>query len=227
MGLIFSVNVGSPRIIDWHGQQVSTAIWKFPVAGPRRLAGVNVDGDEQADRSVHGGADKAVYAYAREDLEFFETLHTPITPGMFGENLTTLGLSITDAVIGERWQVGSALLQVAQPRLPCFKLGIRMNDPLFPRRFAAAGRPGTYLRILTEGDVGPGDKVAIVDRPAHGITVGQVAHIYHRDRTAAGRLLHAPELPTEWHEWAAARQAILPIPRSSPPQTGTARVKGR
>jgi len=170
---LLSVNVGAIRELEWRGRTVRTAIWKQPV-GERAisLSGVNLEGDDQADRSVHGGPDKAVYAYASEDYRYWaehEGLETE--PGLFGENLTVVGLDLRTAVAGERWQVGSALLEVTQPRLPCFKLGIRMGDPRFPRRFLAAGRPGAYLRIVEAGQVRAGDAVRVVSRPESGVTL--------------------------------------------------------
>lgn len=123
---------------------------------------MNFIGDDQADRTVHGGVDKAVYSYAREDYEFWrehEGLET--APGLFGENLTLEGIDLSSARVGERWRVGSALLEVTQPRLPCFKLGIRMGDNHFPKRFQRVSRMGAYLRIIEEGDVGAGDPVPL------------------------------------------------------------------
>jgi MOSC domain-containing protein YiiM len=125
-----SVNVGRPRTVEWRGHEVTTAIWKEPVSGPVALAGVNLDGDDQADRRVHGGPDKAVYAYAAEDYAWWSEHLRPIAPASFGENLTTEGIDLTACHIGDRWRVGSAVLEVAQPRQPCFKLGIRMADEL-------------------------------------------------------------------------------------------------
>src|SRR3979409_126786 len=141
-GRVESVNVGAPRAVQVDGRTVWTAIWKSPVEGRVPLRGVNLRGDDQADRTVHGGPDKAGYAYGGEDTEGGEgELGVSRGPGAFGENLTVRGVPVSEAVIGERWAVGSALLEVAQPRLPCFKLGLRMGDPRFLKRFAAAGRP--------------------------------------------------------------------------------------
>ena len=204
MGVVESVNVGTPREVRWRGQTVTTAIWKAPVVGRVRVRGVNVDGDDQANREVHGGVDKALYAYAAEDFDWWaERLGRELGPGRFGENLTTRGLEVSGAVVGERWRVGGTLLEVAQPRIPCFKLGIRMGSQQFPRRFAAAGRPGAYLRILAEGEVGAGDPVEVVHRPAHGLTVAEVSRIYHDDHAGASRLLEVPELAGSWKQWAS------------------------
>src|SRR3982751_3259146 len=132
-----------------------SAIGKAPVTGRVRVEGVNVAGDDQADRRVHGGPDKAVYAYAREDEDWWaQQLGRELPPGMFGENLTTEGVDVSGAVIGERWRIGPPLLEVGQPGLPCAKLGIRFGDPLMVRRFGEASRPGAYLRIVTPGELG-------------------------------------------------------------------------
>src|SRR3954465_16009975 len=140
-----SVNVGEPRSVDVNGHTVLTAIWKYPVAGRVAVRGVNLDGDDQADRSVHGGPDKAVYAYAREDIDRWEAeLGRSLGAAPFGENLTTEEVDVSGAVVGERWRIGTALLEVAQPRLPCYKLALRIGEPRFLRSFAEASRPGAY-----------------------------------------------------------------------------------
>jgi MOSC domain-containing protein YiiM len=200
------VNVGTPREIEWLGRRETTSIWKAPVEGRVAVRGVNVAGDDQADREVHGGPDKAVYAYAREDTYWWEReLGRALEHGNFGENLTVSGIDVTAAVVGERWEVGSTVLEVAQPRIPCWKLGARMADPSFPVHFAAAGRPGAYLRIIEEGEIGAGDEIRVGDKPGHGLTVGDVARIYHQERNRCAQLLRAPELAEGWQEWALRR----------------------
>lgn len=161
---VLSVNVAQPRTIRWRGQDVPTGIFKEPVEGPVRARDQGLEGDHQADRRVHGGEAKAVYAYAREDYEWWEAeLGRELPPGTFGENLTVRGLDVTGARPGERWRVGGALLQVTEPRLPCFKLGVKMDSLRFLKQFTAAGRPGTYLRVLEEGDVQVGDTVEVIE----------------------------------------------------------------
>jgi MOSC domain-containing protein YiiM len=202
-GRLLSVNVGAVRQIELAGRARTTAIWKLPVSGRVAMRGVNVVGDQQADRRVHGGPDKAVYAYAREDYAWWERqLGRPLDPGTFGENLTTEGIEVTGALVGEQWRVGSVALQVTSPRVPCWKLGVRMGDPGFPRWFAAAGRPGAYLAILEEGEAGAGDRIQVLHRPGHRVTVGMVAASYHRDHRLAASILAAPELPAAWRQWA-------------------------
>jgi MOSC domain-containing protein YiiM len=204
------VNVGEPRPVQVGDHTVWTAIWKSPVAGRVALRGVNLRGDDQADRTVHGGPDKAVYAYAVEDTAWWETqLADPLGPGAFGENLTVRGVPVSEAVIGERWAVGSAVLEVAQPRLPCFKLGLRMGDPRFLKRFAAADRPGAYLRIVQEGEIGAGDTIDVLSRPAHDVTSAFVARAILREPHLLAAALLAPELPAGLRAWMQERAAGL------------------
>lgn len=214
-GRLLSVNVGTVRQIELAGQARTTAIWKLPISGRVAVRGVNLAGDDQADRRAHGGPDKAVYAYAREDYAWWERqLDRTLDPGMFGENLTTEGIDLTDALVGERWRVGSAVLQVTSPRVPCWKLGARMGDPRFPARFAAAGRPGAYLAILEQGALGAGDRIQVIHRPGHGVTVGLVAASYHRDHRLAASILAAPELAEAWRHWAEHQIGAAARPRA-------------
>ena len=202
-GVVVSVNVGTPREVRWRGKTVRTAIWKDPVAGRVGVRGTSVDGDQQGNPEAHGGTDKALYAYAAEDYEWWAAqLGRELAPGTFGDNLTVRGVDVSGAVVGERWRVGGTLLEVSSPRTPCYKLGHRMGDQRFVRRFAAALRPGAYLRILTEGEVAAGDQVEVVHRPAHGLTVAEVSRIYHDDHAGAARLLQAPQLADTWRQWA-------------------------
>ncbi|HEX4691060.1 MAG TPA: MOSC domain-containing protein [Solirubrobacteraceae bacterium] len=211
MSRLLSVNVGRPRQIHVRrGRPIHSAIGKAPVEGRVRVEGVNLAGDDQADRRVHGGPDKAVYAYAIEDTRWWEgELGRELGPGMFGENLTTEGIDVSGAVVGERWRIGTVQLEVCQPRLPCAKLGLRFGDPLMVRRFGEAARPGAYLRIVREGELGAGDAVEIVSRPAHGITVGLVGDAILLDDDLAARAAQAPELPASMAEWLRERAAEI------------------
>ena len=201
-----SVNVGRITVHEHHGRQVSTGIFKEPVTGRVSTRGDNIDGDDQADRAVHGGPDRAAYAYASEDLVWWEgELGRDVPPGSMGENLTTTGLDVSGALVGERWRIGSAVFEVSAPRVPCYKLGIRMGDGRFPVRFAKAGRPGAYLRIVEHGEIGAGDVIEIVRRPEHDVSVALVARAYHEDHALAPWLLAAPELSAGWREWALSR----------------------
>ncbi len=202
---VLSVNVGAIREVEWRGKIVRTGIWKEPVVGRSvALRGVNLDGDDQADRTVHGGVDKAVYAYAAEDYQYWrEQELVETSAGLFGENLTVQGLDLNSALIGEQWQIGTAMIEVAQPRLPCFKLGVRMCDPGFPKRFQYVGRLGAYLRIIKEGEVRAGNAVHISFRPDHCITLRSMAEAL-QDRSKAAALLAVPILPEFWRGVANA-----------------------
>jgi MOSC domain-containing protein YiiM len=208
IGRVVSVNVGQPRQVRWHGRTVTTSIWKHPVEGRRRVAGVNLDGDDQADRRVHGGPTKAVYVYAESDYAWWQQqLDQPLTPGTFGDNLTIAGIDPATAVVGERWTIGSATVRVTEPRIPCFKLGIRMGDAAFVDRFAQAGRPGTYLAIEIEGDVGAGDAVRRLHPPRHGLTVGTVVRAYNAEPDLIPRLVDVDDLSESWRNWASGALA--------------------
>ena len=155
---------------------------------------------------MHGGPDKAVYAYAAEDTELWESeLGTVLEPGAFGGNLTMRGIGVSDAAIGERWAFGSTLLEVAQTRLPCFKLGLRMGDPRFLKRFARAGRPGAYFRVIREGDIGAGDDIDVVSRPTHGVTIALVSRALLREPLLLATAAQAPELPDDLRRWMLER----------------------
>jgi MOSC domain-containing protein YiiM len=206
---VLSVNVGRPRQISVRrGRPLMSSIGKAPVEGRVRVEGINIAGDEQADRRVHGGPDKAVYAYASEDAAWWEAeLGRTLPPGMFGENLTTEGLDVSGALVGERWRVGSAELEVCQPRLPCSKLALRFGDPLMVRRFGEAARPGAYLRIAREGELGAGDAIEVIHRPAHGITVRDVFAAILLDESLLSYAAAAPELPAGLAAWMRERAA--------------------
>ena len=200
---ILSVNVGGVRNFDYHGRPAQSAIWKSPVSGRVAARGINLAGDRQADLGAHGGFDKAVYAYSVEDHRWWEReIGRSLSYGEFGENLTTEGMELNDALVGERWQIGSAVFEVSEPRIPCWRLGVRMNDETFPRRFGKALRPGTYLRIVGEGDVAAGDEIRILEKPDHDLTIRDVFRIYMRDRDEVLRLLAIPQLSGSWRRWA-------------------------
>ena len=200
---VLAVSVGLPREFDYHGRPARSAIWKAPISGRVAARGVNLAGDDQADREAHGGPDKAVYAYAVEDARWWEAKEgRSFAFADFGENLTTEGVAVNDALVGERWAIGSAVFEIAEPRVPCWRLGARMNDPTFVRRFTEAIRPGAYMRILSEGDVGAGDAIEVVSRPEHDLSVRDVFRIYTRDRQECGRLIDVPQMSDAWKRWA-------------------------
>lgn len=173
-GRVLSVNVGKARTLVYQSRSERTAIVKEPALLPVPTRGDRLEGDDQVDRKHHGGPDQAVYAYAREDYQHFEAeLGRALVAGSFGENLTLAGVDVTGARIGERWRVGSAVLEVTSPRLPCATLGRRMGDMGFVRRFAGAGRFGAYLRIVEEGEIAAGDAVEIEPAAAGALTIGE------------------------------------------------------
>lgn len=207
-GTVLSVNVGGIRDFDHRGQPAKSGIWKSPVEGRVAARGVNLAGDDQADRRVHGGPDKAVYAYANEDARWWgEHLGRALAPGEFGQNLDVDGIDVTGALVGERWEIGSCALEVSEPRIPCWRLAVRMSDDQFPRRFTEAGRPGTYLRIVQEGDLGVGDEVRVVDRPRHDLTIGDFFRIFTIDRGELRRLIDVAQVSPGWKEWAEQQLA--------------------
>ena len=203
IGAVVSVNVGEPRLVEWAGRSVTTAIWKRPTDRRVLVEHDNLVGDAQADLRVHGGPDKAVYAYAMEDYRWWESELGHLDPGTFGENLTTVGVDLTRVVIGERWKVGTAVLEVAQTRQPCFKLGIRMGDAAFVQRFDDARRFGIYLRIKETGELGVGDEIHLVSRPTHGLTAADFADIIDSgEPMMIRRLLEIEAVPEGMKTWA-------------------------
>ena len=201
-GTVLSVNVGRPQTYDTAKGLVTTAIWKQPVDGRVRTIGVNLEGDDQADRVNHGGWHKAIYAYAREDVLYWEDLlGRELGPGSMGENLTIAGIDPNEALIGERWAVGSTILEVSEPRSPCYRLGLRHGDVTLPRRFVTAQRPGTYLRIIQQGDIGAGDRIEVLERPEHDVTVRLAFQAWLVDRSLVPRLRAAPQLSDAWKDW--------------------------
>ena len=203
-GRVLSINVGQGREFVFNGRPAKSAIWKVPVAGRIAARGVNLEGDDQADREAHGGPDKALYAYAVEDLRWWEERVGRSLPcGHFGENVTTEGIEVNDALVGERWEIGSTVLEVSEPRVPCWRLGVRMEDRKFPRRFIDALRPGAYLRIIVEGNVGAGDEIRVIGKPLHDLTIRNFFRIYYSgDRDELQRLVAIPGISESWREWA-------------------------
>jgi MOSC domain-containing protein YiiM len=200
--VVVSVNVGGPRVVDWFGRAVETAIFKEPVTGPIFAAGVNLAGDDQADRRVHGGPDKAIYSYALEDYDWWAAeLGRTLAPGTFGENLTVRGIDLNAAAIGDRWRVGGALLEVAQPRQPCFKLGMRMGDASFVDRFEEARRPGAYLRIVEPGPITAGDEIVVEPAAPPVVRIGDL--VGEATPELLRRIVADERVPEGWRHGAA------------------------
>ena len=203
---LLSINVGLPREIEWNGRMVRTSIFKSPVSGQIRVAQLNLEGDQQSDLSVHGGIDKAVYAYPSEHYSFWrnELPGLDLSHGAFGENFTTTGLLEEDVHIGDRFRVGSAEFMVTQPRMPCFKLGIRFNRPDIVKRFLQSGRTGFYFAVLKEGEVTAGDSIELLQRDEHGVTVADIVNLYRRDASNQDllrRVTELPSLPKSWRDY--------------------------
>src|SRR5258708_18316790 len=193
---VASINVGLPREVQWHGKSVLTSIFKAPVQGSVRVRRLNVEGDRQSDLEVHGGADKAVYVYPSEHYAFWraELPGVDLSWGAFGENFTTEGLMEDGAHIGDRLRIGSAEFAVTQPRMPCFKLGIRFGRPDMVKRFLRGGRTGFYLAVTREGEVGAGDAVAPIARHELAISVAEIVGLYSADAANQDLLRKASEL---------------------------------
>jgi MOSC domain-containing protein YiiM len=212
-GVVQSVNLGVLRVVPWTESMGSTGIDKRPVAGRVRAEGVGLAGDVIVDTKNHGGYDQAVYAYAREDAAWWAAeLDREIPPGAFGENLSTTGVDCTGAVIGERWAVGTTVLEVSRPRIPCRTFAGFWDVPRLVKRFTERGVPGAYLRILVEGELGAGDEVRVVHRPEHGLTIGEVFRALTGDRSLVPRLLEAPELPAALHDRARRLLGLVERP---------------
>ena len=207
---LLSINVGLPREVEWRGKTVRTSISKNPVSGRVRVMKLNVQGDQQSDLSVHGGADKAIYVYPSEHYAFWrnELSGTDFPWGAFGENLTTEGLLEDKVHVGDRFRAGSADFIVTQPRMPCFKLGIRFNRPDMVKRFLRSGRTGFYLAVLREGDIAAGDSIDLVAENDKRITVADIVGLYAADAANQELLRRASELsalPESWREYFRER----------------------
>jgi len=200
---LISVNVGLPREVTWHGRAVQTSIWKNPTEGPVHVATLNLDGDRQSDLSVHGGVDKAVYVYPSEHYSFWqsELPEADLVAGAFGENFTSEGLFENEVEIGDRLRVGTAEFIVTQPRMPCFKLGIRFARPDLVKRFLQSKRTGFYLAVQREGEVTAGDSIEFIERSGRGVTILDITNLYALDSQSQELLHRATELPALPESW--------------------------
>jgi MOSC domain-containing protein YiiM len=199
---VISVNVGLPREVAWKGMTVSTGIFKEPIAGPVAIRQLNLDGDRQADLIVHGGPNKAVYGYASEHYPFWRVQfpQMDLPWGTFGENLTTEGVSEDSLHIGDTLRVGSAVLMIVQPRMPCYKLQIRFGRDDIVQRFLESRRSGFYFSVVEEGEVKAGSPIEFVHRDENKVTIADINHIYQGQRTDPDllqRILRLPVLPEE------------------------------
>jgi MOSC domain-containing protein YiiM len=203
---LISVNVGLPREVTWKGKTVRTGIFKEPVSERVMVRALNLDGDRQADLTVHGGLDKAVYVYPFEHYDYWrsELPDTELTPGIFGENFTITGLREEEVNIGDCFRIGNVTLMVTQPRLPCYKLGIRFGRPDMVKQFLASRRTGFYFRVLQEGEVGAGDTLEMVSRDDNNITVADITQLYVREEDNPDlrqRAAQLEALPKSWRDY--------------------------
>jgi MOSC domain-containing protein YiiM len=206
---IVSLNVGLPREVVWHGRTVTTGIYKFPVEGPVALRKLNLDGDRQADLTVHGGEHKAVYLYPIEHYAYWKKKlpGRELPPGSFGENFTTEGLLENEAHIGDQFAIGTAEVIVTQPRLPCYKLGIRFKADDMVRKFLVSRRIGFYVAITQEGQVEAGDEIKLLSRARNSICIAAFLELYMTknwtaaDRTQIRHLFALPSLPNHWKSY--------------------------
>jgi MOSC domain-containing protein YiiM len=210
---VISLNVGLPRDVTWHGSSVSTGIYKEPVDGRIALRKLNLDGDGQADLTVHGGEYKAVYCYPLEHYEYWkrELPGRELPMGVFGENFTVVGASEESVHLGDRFSIGSAEVVVTQPRLPCYKLGIRFESDDMVRRFLASGRTGFYLAVTREGEVGAGDEMKVLSRDPNGVSISEIVRLYTMKRFGSAevevveRASRVAAFPESWKEYLDER----------------------
>jgi len=218
---VISVNVGRGKDAEWAGRLRRTAIDKRPVTGPVGVGWLGLAGDEQSDTDNHGGREQALYAYAREDLDWWvERLSRELANGVFGENITTAGLDLTGALIGEVWQLGTAVVQVTSPRIPCVVFAGWLDEQRWVKRFADAGRPGAYLRVLREGVVSAGDGAEVISRPDVRVTIAESMTAFYGDAELMERLLRVEGRSTKWDEIAAGVLARTVSARGPAPVPG-------
>lgn len=220
MARLLSVNVGFPRDIEWRGRTVHTAVWKDPVPGRCRVGRLNLDGDGQGDLAGHGGEQRAVFVYQIESYRYWEQhlQMADLVTGQFGENFTIEGVPDDAACIGDRYQIGSALFEVTQPRVTCYRVGIRMNDARMPALLTSSGRPGFYFRVLQEGEVGPGDDIVKVGEAKERMTVAEVNALLYSPDHAQDRLQRALRIEALSPGWRSSFEALL---RSQTTGTGS------
>ena len=220
-GGLLSVNVGMPRDVTWQGRTVHTAVWKKPVAGPRMVRRLNIDGDGQGDLAGHGGEQRAVFVYQIESYRYWQDQlgRDDFSYGQFGENFTVQGLADDQVCIGDRYQIGDAVFEVTQPRVTCFRVGIRMDDPQMPALLVSHHRPGFYVRVLTEGAVQAGQEIIKVACGPEGMTVAEMDALLYLPGHPRQQVLRALRIPALSGGWKASFQEMLDQPR---PGTGNA-----
>jgi MOSC domain-containing protein YiiM len=218
---LVSVNVGLPREVTWRGRSTTTAIYKQPIEGRVAVRKLNLDGDRQADLTVHGGEHKAVYCYPLLHYDYWrkELTGQELPMGVFGENFTTDGLLEDSVHLGDRFAVGSAEVVVTQPRLPCYKLGVRFQSDDMVKRFFASRRTGFYLAVAREGEVGASDEIKVIARDPNGVPVSEITRLYAERRygdsdvTSVRRAMRVRALPESWKEYFRERLEKMNLPK--------------
>src|ERR1700755_2588163 len=211
MPSLLSVNVGMPKNVEWQGRTVFTSVWKNAVQGPRMVRRLNLDGDGQGDLAGHGGEHRAVFVFQIESYRYWQERlsRADLVHGQFGENFPIEGLSDDTVCIGDRYQIGSALFEVTQPRVTCYRVGIRTNEPRMPALLTSSGRPGFYFRVLQEGEVGAGDEIAKVGEADERMTVAEINALLYSPDHAHDRLERALRIEALSPGWRASFEALL------------------
>lgn len=203
---LLSINVSLPRVVNIHGREFETGIFKTPVSGPVAVGKLNLQGDGQADLTVHGGPDKAVYLYTMDNIRFWRKAlqRDDLAPGSFGENLTVEGLAESEVAIGDEFAIGTARFVVTQPRLPCFKLGLALETPSIPKTYLESGRTGFYMRVLQEGAIEAGDPIyPLPSRESERVTIADFVELYRNKRATRDqirKIRSLAALPEGWRE---------------------------
>ncbi len=229
MARLLSVNVGLPRDVEWQNRIVKTAIWKFPVEGPRMVRRLNIDGDGQADRTGHGGEHRAVFVYQIDSYRYWERYlgRTDFVHGQFGENFTVDGLADDEVCIGDRYHIGGALFEVTQPRVTCYRLGIRMDVPEMAALLVSHGRPGFYLRVITEGEVQAGTDIVKIASGEGGMTVSEINALLYKPGHPPDRLERALRIPALSAGWQHSFEELLAQSAEGGDETGNAGLTGK
>ena len=224
MARLLSVNVGLPRDVAWQGKTVRTAIWKAPVEGQRMVRRLNIDGDGQGDLAGHGGEHRAVFVYQIDSYRYWQDQlgRNDFTYGQFGENFTVEGLSDAEVCIGDRYRIGGALFEVTQPRVTCYRVGIRMNEPQMAALLVAHGRPGFYFRVLEEGEVEAGDEITLVASGPERMSVFEINALLYMPGHPRSQLERALRIPALSAGWRGSFEALLTQERSGDATTGNA-----
>src|ERR1022692_4338369 len=210
-GRLVSVNVGMPKDVSWQGRTVRTAVWKEPVGGPAMVRRLNIDGDGQGDLAGHGGEQRAVFVYQIESYRYWQDQlgRADFSHGQFGENFTVQGLADHEVCIGDRYQIGDAVFEVTQPRVTCFRVGIRLDDPRIPALLVSHHRPGFYFRVLAEGAVQAGQEIIKLASGPGGMTVAEIDALLYLPGHPRQQVLRAMRIPALSGGWKTSFSEIL------------------